>query len=216
MNGLEYVLKLYDITQQELADKLGIKQQNIDLWIRDKNRKIPKKHLPKLENIFKQPEEVFQKELTDVEQIVIQQRKIRNELVEYEYENTFTDEESGEKVTIIETQPDQEQLYENNFLEFKKNIIKLHNNIDTTISSEFRNGVIDNDINLNADLFEAEELLEIYERFVGVIKRGNISKDTIKKVLKGMRHYEGKSFSGEKDILAVSGLVKQIEENIKR
>lgn len=211
MNGLEYVLKLYDITQQELADKLGIKQQNIDLWIRDKSRKIPKKHIPKLLEILKLPEEYFQKELSDIDQIEIQQKKIRNELIEYEYENTFIDED-GEKITITETQPDQEQLYENNFLEFKKNIIKLHNTIDGTIGSKFRNGVIDNDISLNADLFDAERLLELYEVFAGIIKRGKISQYTIEKVLKGMKHYEGKSFSKEKDILSVSKLIKQIED----
>ena len=40
MIGLEYILKLWNVTQQELADKLDIKRQNIDAWIRGK-RKIP-------------------------------------------------------------------------------------------------------------------------------------------------------------------------------
>lgn len=212
MNGLEYVLKLYDVTQQELADKLGIKQQNIDLWIRDRSRKIPKKHLPKLVEIFNQSEEVFQKELTDVEQIEIQQKKIRNELVEYEYEYPDVDRETGEEVIVYGTQVDQEQQYEDNFLEFKKNIIKLHNKIDATISGEFRNGVIDSDISLNADLFDAERLLELYEMFVEIIKGNIISRDAIETVLKGIKHYGGKSFSGHKDILAVSKLIKQIED----
>lgn len=80
MIGLDYILKLYNITQQELADKLGIKQQNIDLWIRDKNRKIPKKHLPKLVEIFNIPEKYFQKELTDIDKLIIQKGKLEREL----------------------------------------------------------------------------------------------------------------------------------------
>lgn len=215
MIGLEFICKLYNKQYKDLAEELGVSKQVINGWIKGKY-KISKKHLPKLSVIFNQPEEVFQEELLDVEQIEIQQRKIRNELVIHEYQYPDIDPNTGEEVIVYGTQVDQEQEYEDNFLEFKKNIIKLHNNIDSTISSKFRNGVIDNDINLNADLFEAEELLELYERFVGVIKRGNISIDAIKKVLKGMRHYEGKSFSGEKDILAVSGLIKQIEDNTKR
>ncbi|MBY6929781.1 helix-turn-helix domain-containing protein [Clostridium botulinum] len=210
MIGLEFICKLYDKQFKDLAEELGVSKQVINGWIKGKY-KISKKHLPKLAEIFKQKEECFQKELTDVEQIEIQQKKIRNELIEYEYENTFIDEDSGEKVTIIETQPDQEQQYEDNFLEFKKNIIKLHNKIDSTIGSEFRNGVIDSDINLNADLFDAERLLELYEMFAEMIKRGTISRDTIKKILKGMRHYEGRSFSKDRDILEVSRLIKQIE-----
>lgn len=210
MIGLEYVLNLYKMQHQELAEKLGIRKQNINLWIKGK-QDVSKKHLPKLAEIFNIPEEYFQKELDDIEQIEVRQRKIRNELIEYEYEYPGTDSQTGEKVTVIGAQIDQEQIYENNFLEFKKNIIKLHNTIDGTIGSKFRNGVIDNDISLNADLFDAERLLELYEVFAGIIKRGKISQDTIEKILKGMKHYEGKSFSKDKDILSVSELIKQIE-----
>lgn len=34
MIGLEYVLKLWDTTQTELANKLELKQQNIDAWVK--------------------------------------------------------------------------------------------------------------------------------------------------------------------------------------
>lgn len=32
--GLEYILELYGMQQIELAEKLGIKKQNINLWIK--------------------------------------------------------------------------------------------------------------------------------------------------------------------------------------
>ncbi|MCM3055130.1 MULTISPECIES: helix-turn-helix domain-containing protein [Bacillaceae] len=34
MIGLEYILELYGMQQIELAEKLGIKKQNINLWIK--------------------------------------------------------------------------------------------------------------------------------------------------------------------------------------
>ncbi len=209
MIGLDFICKLYDKQFKDVAEELGVSKQVINGWIKGKYN-ISKKHLPRLSEIFQIPEEYFQKELNDVDQIEIQQKKIRNELVEYEYEHTFIDED-GEKITITETQPDQEQVYESNFLEFKKNIIKLHNTIDGTIGSKFRNGVIDSDINLNADLFDAERLLELYEMFAGIIRKDVIRKDTIRTVLKGMKHYQGTLITSEKDVLVISKLIKLME-----
>ncbi|MBN1051614.1 XRE family transcriptional regulator [Clostridium botulinum] len=215
MIGLEFIVNLYNKQFKDVAEELGISKQVVNGWIKGRYN-ISKKHLPKLSQMFNISEEYFQKKLNDVDKLTIQQMKIRNELNEYEYEDTFTDDETGEQITVTRTQPDQEQLYENNFLEFKKNIIKLHNTIDGTISGKFRNGVIDNDINLNADLFEAERLLELYEMFVGIIKREKISLNTIERIFKGMRHYEGiRSLATKKDVLAISELVKQIQEGKK-
>jgi len=47
----------------DLADKLGIKKQNINLWIKRKQN-IPKKYLPILTDLFGIEEEYFIKELT--------------------------------------------------------------------------------------------------------------------------------------------------------
>ena len=51
MLGLEYILGLYNMQHIELAEKLGIKKQNINLWIKRKQN-IPKKYLPVLEELF--------------------------------------------------------------------------------------------------------------------------------------------------------------------
>ncbi|NRT92353.1 helix-turn-helix domain-containing protein [Clostridium beijerinckii] len=79
MIGLEYILNLYNMQHQELAEKLGIRKQNINLWIKRKQN-LSKKHLPKLEEIFKIPQEYFEKELTDVDKLIIQKEKLKNEL----------------------------------------------------------------------------------------------------------------------------------------
>ena len=75
MIGLEYILKLWDMTQQELADKLGIKRQNIDAWIKGK-RKIPKKHLPILAEIFNIPEKYFLEKITKETEIFMLEKRI--------------------------------------------------------------------------------------------------------------------------------------------
>lgn len=75
MVGLEYILNLYNVQQIELAEKLGIKKQNITLWIKRK-QKIPKKHLVLLTVMFELPEEYFEKELNEAEKLEIQKYKL--------------------------------------------------------------------------------------------------------------------------------------------
>lgn len=79
MIGLEYILNLYSMQHQELAEKIGIKKQNINLWISGK-QDISKKHLPTLSEIFGINEEYFQKELSDIDKLIIQKEKLRREI----------------------------------------------------------------------------------------------------------------------------------------
>lgn len=79
MVGLEYILKLYDIQHQELSEKLGIRRQNINLWIKSKQN-ISKKYLPTLAEMFGVDEEYFQKELDDIDKLIIQKEKLQREL----------------------------------------------------------------------------------------------------------------------------------------
>lgn len=133
MIGLEYVLRLWDITQQELADKLEIKRQNIDAWIRGK-RKIPQKHIPRLSEIFKGiPQEYFQKELTDIEKIEIQKIKVLNEAQEIEYQDNFIDRQGlrviNEIANQIKNNPEVIEIYE-----------KMLKNIDTSMNKLNKTG----------------------------------------------------------------------------
>lgn len=64
---------------QELAEKLGIKKQNINLWIK-KKQNISKKYLPILSKMFKVPEEMFQNELNNIDEMNIQRIKLENEI----------------------------------------------------------------------------------------------------------------------------------------
>ncbi|KOR80286.1 hypothetical protein AM232_18805 [Bacillus sp. FJAT-21352] len=79
MNGLEYILNLYNMQHIELAEKLGIKKQNINMWIKGKQN-IPKKYLPVLEELFKISSSYLQKELSDLDKLEIQKEKLKQDL----------------------------------------------------------------------------------------------------------------------------------------
>ena len=79
MNGLEYILGLYNMQHIELAQKLGIKKQNINMWIKGKQN-IPKKYLPVLEDLFKIKAEYFTKNLNEIDCLEIQKEKLKIEL----------------------------------------------------------------------------------------------------------------------------------------
>ena len=79
MIGLEYILGLYNMQHIELAEHLGIKKQNINLWIKGKQN-IPKKYLPILQELFHVDASYFNKELTEIEKLEIQKEKLKFEL----------------------------------------------------------------------------------------------------------------------------------------
>ncbi|MET1248886.1 helix-turn-helix domain-containing protein [Sporolactobacillus sp. STCC-11] len=79
MIGLEYLLGLYNMQQLELADRLGIKKQNINLWLKGKQN-IPKKYLSTLEQLFHVDREYLSEELSELEKLEIQKEKLKAEL----------------------------------------------------------------------------------------------------------------------------------------
>lgn len=77
--GLEYIVGLYNMQHIELAEKLGIKKQNINMWIK-KKQKIPKKYLPILEKLFGLNQKYFSEDLSEIEKLEIQKEKLKREL----------------------------------------------------------------------------------------------------------------------------------------
>lgn len=154
MIGLEYILKLYDMKQQELSDNLEIKQQNIDSWIKGK-RKIPRKHLPKLSKIFKLPEEYFQKELTDIDTLIIQKEKLKKELKPKikEYETRLVLSDNPE-----ETDLDEFPVYDKrelNDLNIEISKVKVIEEIRKVVSS----------INTDYEIYMIEQIAKLIKRY---------------------------------------------------
>ena len=100
MIGLEYILSLYNLQHVELAEKLGIKKQNINMWVKQK-QSIPKKYLPVLEALFGVGSDYFSRELTEIEKLEIQKEKLKKDLnpVIKKHEEQF---EIGEINDIVE------------------------------------------------------------------------------------------------------------------
>lgn len=71
MIGLEYVLQLANKEQKKLAEELGIRKQNINLWFKQKQN-ISKKNIPKLAYIFGIDEKYFQMELLPIDKLELE------------------------------------------------------------------------------------------------------------------------------------------------
>ncbi|WP_448899472.1 hypothetical protein [Clostridium baratii] len=73
------MLALYDIQHIDLANYLGIKKQNINLWIKGK-QKIPKKYIPILEEYFGINKDYFNKNIDEIDKLEIQKEKLKRDL----------------------------------------------------------------------------------------------------------------------------------------
>jgi transcriptional regulator with XRE-family HTH domain len=139
MIGLEFVLNLYNTPHNELANILGIKKQNINLWIKGKQR-ISKKYIPQMAKLFNIDEDYFQKDLDDLDKLVLQQIKIQQdmspvislfdlgEILETEKEAIKTSYDNDE-IKTIKFYAEKNQLLER----FKELIFQCENNSDLAI-----------------------------------------------------------------------------------
>lgn len=108
MIGLEYILGLYNMQHIELAERLGLKKQNINLWIKGKQN-IPKKYLPILQELFYVDASYFNKELTEIEKLEIQKEKLKFELQPIIKEHKRILEEGASKLKEVPVY-DQEEI----------------------------------------------------------------------------------------------------------
>lgn len=108
--GFEYICELYKKSYNSIAEELGISRQSINGWIKGL-RPIPKKHLPKLAEIFELPEEYFQKELLEDEKENVKRNKINYDfgsivhmMMEVEeIKNTIQDKTVEEQIDYVES-----------------------------------------------------------------------------------------------------------------
>lgn len=123
MKGLDFLLQYNDITQTELAQKLGINKVNITRWIKGQ-RKIPKGHLKRLSEEFNCEEDFFEKEIEFSEQV----NYVRNKLgktIEYTEEiQVIKDCEGNEYEVPKITYKDEEKVKLYNELGFDYDVNK--------------------------------------------------------------------------------------------
>lgn len=79
MTGLEYLLKLKSITQNDLANSFNTSRQNINTWVRGK-QSLPKKYIKDLEIFFDiSSEYILKKNLSEVDKVQIKMLLAENE-----------------------------------------------------------------------------------------------------------------------------------------
>lgn len=101
IKGLKYILALYDMQHIDLAEELGIKKQNINMWIKGKQN-IPKKYLPVLENLFGIKQEYFSKTIDEIDKLEIQKEKLKRDLnpIVQKHEERYMVGESDEMINV--------------------------------------------------------------------------------------------------------------------
>lgn len=165
--GLEYILALYNMPHIELAEKLGIKKQNINLWIKRKQN-ISKKYIPVLEEMFNLKGEYFQKELTEIEKLEIQKEKLKKDL---NPQITST----KEKFQIGET---------NSFIEVpiynKKEMNQIEKDIEKTkILNKFKESM---------DIVEDNPYLDTYKLIAELMEKSQ-HEPLVHKTIEALAHY---------------------------
>ena len=124
MIGLEYILQLWGMQHQELAEKLGIRKQNINLWLSG-IQSITKKYLPILSQIFRIDELYFQKEINDGDKLSIQRKKLLNEIKE----KSISANNNGERLSVDGIEKELFEIVNIDFKVYKQQLIERMDNI---------------------------------------------------------------------------------------
>lgn len=177
--GLEYILQISGMQHQELAEKLGIKKQNINLWIKGAQR-IPKKHLPKLSEIFELPEELFEKEFTEIDKLKVQSSELEKDIKKSKVmiERDLYDDKSRKWISI-------EEPY------YNENAMEAQRITDTEIGAleiieKVKQDIFDvtDDIESTEDyIAQVSSVANLYKRFNDLRRNGKTSDYTLKQVL---------------------------------
>lgn len=213
MIGLYFIRKLYNMSMDELAHNLNITKQTVSKW---EKRKIPisDKRLNQLSKIFNIPEKYFQKELDEIDRMEIQNIKLNSELknYEYEYEDTITDPDTGEEITVTQTSIDEGALFDFSLNSYNLNQKKLLIAIKDSMDRQFEEN---NDEYRDYGLGNANEILELYERFLKLVNNADIDNNTIKRVLMGVQLAYGKIFDSEKFVRKIAKDIKEYNKESK-
>ena len=165
--GLEYILNLYNLQHIELAERLGIKKQNINMWVKGRQN-IPKKYLPVLEELFGIDQSFFGRELSEIDQLEIQKEKLKRDLnpVIKKYEQQFS---SGEINDLVEVPIyDQEEM---NAIEREIEKAKLVSKFKTAM-----------------DIVDHNPYLETYKLMVELLEKVQ-HESVLHKTIEALAHY---------------------------
>ncbi|MCI6691405.1 MAG: helix-turn-helix domain-containing protein [Clostridium sp.] len=167
IKGLEYILALYDMQHIELAEKLGIKKQNINMWIKGKQN-ISKKYLPVLEELFSIKQEYFNKDIDEIDKLEIQKEKLKNEL------NPIIEKQQsvyiGEDINAMVNMP----IYN------KEEINTIERTIEKTkLISRFKEGL---------EIVDPNPYIDTYKLMVEILEKSQ-QEPLVHKTIQALAHY---------------------------
>jgi len=226
MLGLEFLCELYDMQQTELAEKVGVSKQIVNIWMK-KTRPIPKKYYDKLSEIFGGLDsKYFDKELTALDKLEIQMNKLDSEWIAEEYEEEAYDPVTGEyerdkdgnivMIKRVATDRGQEQYYER--LKYEIDEAKLINRLKQTLAEVFYKAQVSEEYVYGDELSEAYSILNLYELFIKIIEKGGVSRSTLRNVLIGIANYQKKDFNKDNNDLAIkiTDVIKEEEDRLRK
>jgi len=165
--GLEYILNLYNLPHIELADKLGIRKQNINLWLKGK-QSIPKKYMPVLEDLFGIDTGYFDKDLTEIDRLEIQKDKLKRELkpIIMQYEQQYSLGKINDLVDV--------PVYD------KEEVNQIERDIDKTkLILRFKDSM---------DVVEKNPYMETYQLLVELMEKAQ-HEELLQKTIEALAHY---------------------------
>lgn len=185
MIGLEFILNLYGMQQQELAVKLKIKKQNISLWFNGR-QDVSKRHLKTLSEMFNIPQEYFQKELGEIDKLEIQKMKLQ----------TSSQFDIGVKYVI--------ERYDHE-IKVRKLFVYIENTLTMCLNDEKSDG----------GLYDASELLNLYKMFADVVADNKVNKSILEGLLLATKSdYQGNSTDKDEFVLKVADEIKEFNKKL--
>ena len=216
MIGLEYLLDINNMQSKQLAEMLGVGKATVSSWINQK-RLISTKHYEKLKEIFKVPEEYFQKELTELDKLKLQQLKLETDTFEYTYTDTIWDNETKKEIEVEQVGTNIPYEYME-MLDLDIREKELFNDLNNLIAKRTNNSENEWDyIGRKADI------LEIFETLVEIMDKEYIPDRRVKEVLDSIKIAKGNRLANSLFVKKLSVVIKEQmmrdkkteEENIK-
>ncbi|MDZ5038213.1 helix-turn-helix domain-containing protein [Clostridium perfringens] len=216
MIGLEYLLDINNMQSKQLAEMLGIGKAAVSSWI-NKKRLISTKHYEKLKEIFKVPEEYFQKELTEIDKLNLQRLKLENDTVEYTYKDTIWDEETKQEIEVDRVGYNMPvETMEMLDLDIKHK--ELFKNIDDLIARRTEDAEDEWDY-----IGKKAEVLEVFELLYEIMNKEYIPYRRIKNILNSIKVAKEKRMESDLFVRKLAAVIREQmmrdkkteEENIK-
>lgn len=205
INGIDFILDLYEVPKQVLAKELEIEPTAISNW---RKRGVPKKYTKKLEDKFDIEIKYFNKELTPHEQLMLRNRKEHNELLEEAETVTETiKDKNGEIFEIETTYIDQAYAKETAYKISRRNM--TFNML--TMLQLYEKIKEDNGL----DFEQALKRVALVEEFIRLLSHKEVNLKIVEMVIDALRDADGLSRSDYGIVAPNEEFVKLVSNNIK-